>query len=155
MSVSNSFPFLCLQILYIRAGASDTVAEVKAKIAGFETTGQSTVHDIVLRTEWNYPVEQYSGTAIAKVLPKVPKHTKPEGMRLYMRVSNANTPCSLKSVLTQLLKRKAYAFVQARKTYTRDLFGYDSGWSRSLTMSVLSVLLFRMERIIMNYRMIR
>ena len=71
--------------MYIRAGIKDTVAQVKEKIAGFGSTQQSTVHDVVLRTEWNYPVEQYTGTAVAKL--EVPKHTKPAGMRLYMKVS--------------------------------------------------------------------
>ena len=70
--------------MYLRAHRHDTVADVKAKIAGFTSVRNETVHDVVLRTEWNYPVEQYSGTAVAKT--SIPKHTKPEGMRLYMQV---------------------------------------------------------------------
>ena len=61
------------------------MAQLKAKISGYGSTDQLTIHDVVLRTEWNYPVEQYSGTASAR--HEVPKHTKPEGIRLYMQVS--------------------------------------------------------------------
>ena len=71
-------------MLYLRAERSDTIAQLKAKISGYASTDQLTIHDVVLRTEWNYPVEQYTGTASARL--DVPKHTKPEGIRLYIRV---------------------------------------------------------------------
>ena len=74
------------QVLYLRADRSDTVAQLKAKISGYASTEQMTIHDVVLRTEWNYPVEQYTGTVSAR--QDVPKHTKPEGIRLYMQVGS-------------------------------------------------------------------